>query len=126
MTRVVIADDEEFVRYFLKTTLENFFFEVVAEVSTGDQLLDVLTETNPDILLLDINMPDLTGIEFLKKYVDKFPKLCIIILTATPLEDVVNVDSLSGVSCFLRKDKPIDEMIAKIEKTWEDFKEENW
>lgn len=126
MARVVIADDEEFVRYFLKTTLQTYFFEVVAEVEKGDKLLDVLMEKQPDILLLDINMPNMTGVEFLEKHVSKFPFTCIIILTATPFADLVSQNSLSGVNCFLGKDTPVEEMIAKITETWENFKREQW
>ena len=126
MARVIIADDEEFVRYFLKTTLQSCHFEVVAEVEKGDELVGILNKKQPDILLLDINMPNMTGVEFLKEHAAKFPYTCIIILTATPLEELINQSSLSGVSCFLRKDTPIDDMIAKIEETWENFKEERW
>lgn len=126
MARIVIADDEEFVRYFLKTTLNTRHFEVVAEVESGDQLLTVLNQRQPDILLLDINMPKLTGAEFLKEHAAKFPFTCIIILTATPLVDLINDCSLSGVHCFLRKDTPIEEMIEKIDQTWETFKRDQW
>ncbi len=122
MPKVVIADDEEFVRYFLNTVMESIFFKVVAEVERGDELLEIMEETQPDILLLDINMPNLTGIEFLKQYADKFPNTCIIILTSASLETLVGEVSAAGARCFLRKDTPIEDMILSIQKTWTLFR----
>lgn len=125
MTRVVLADDEEFVRYFLKTVMDTLKYEVVAEVEKGDDLPRVLDNTKPDILFLDINMPKLTGIEFLQQYADKYSKTCIIILTSTSLMRLVGEPAMAKAKCFLRKDTPIDDMIVAIEEAWLDFKKEN-
>lgn len=125
MVRAVLADDEEFVRYFLKSVVESLSYEVVGEVDKGDALLEVMKKTNPDILFLDINMPNLTGTEFLEKYASQFPKTCIIILTSASLMKLMGESSLTGANCFLRKDTPLEEMIEAIEKTWLDFKKEN-
>lgn len=125
MTRVVVADDEEFVRYFLKTVMETLSYEIVAEVEKGDDLTRVLDATKPDILLLDINMPKLTGIEFLQNYAQNYPNLCIIILTSATLTKVLGQKALEKAQCFLRKDTPIEEMIELIEQTWNNFKVEH-
>lgn len=122
MPKVVIADDEEFVRYFLKTILENMGYDVVAEVEKGDELYDVMTTESPDILLLDINMPNLTGKEFLQRYAFTFRKTCIIVLTSNA-QDLTRVFSEVNVSRILRKDTPVEEMVSAIETSWRDFQE---
>lgn len=125
MARVVLADDEEFVRYFLRTVMKSLSFDVVAEVEKGDELFSVVKNTRPDILLLDVNMPNLTGLEFLKKYSQEFPKTCIIILTSASTFQVAEEASTEGASGFIRKDTPIEQMVLAIEKTWTEFKGAN-
>lgn len=122
MVKAVLADDEEFVRLFLKTVMSMLSFNVVAEVEKGDEVYSVMKSTKPDILLLDINMPNLTGIEFLKRYSKEFPNTCIIILTAANTFEAVEEASAKGASCFIRKDTPVEQMVSIIEKTWSKFK----
>jgi len=121
MVKVVLADDEEYVRVFLNMVMESLSYEVVAEVGKGDELPSVMEEFQPDLLLLDINMPNLTGIEFLEQYASKFPRTCIIILTSLSLMELVNNPALSTVNCFLRKNTPVVEMVAAITQTWTEF-----
>lgn len=125
MIKVVLADDEEFVRYFLRNVMSALSFQVVAEVDNGDELYSVMKKTHPDILFLDINMPHMTGIDFLQKYAHEFPKTCFIILTSAASFTLVEEASTCGASCFLRKDMPIEKMMVAIEKTWSLFKAEN-
>lgn len=125
MVKVVLADDEEYVKCFLRIVMDSLSFEVVAEVERGDELPEVMEQTQPDMLLLDINMPNLTGIEFLKKYAAKFPQTCIIVLTSISLMDLIGEDSLSGASCFLRKGTPVEEMTKAIDQAWVEFKNQH-
>jgi YesN/AraC family two-component response regulator len=121
MVKVVIADDEEFVRYFLKSVMDSLSYKVVAEVERGNDVYSVIKNTNPDILLLDINMPNLTGLEFLKYYSKDFPKTCIIILTSASSFQIAEEASERGADCFIRKDMPIEKMVLSIQKTWSTF-----
>jgi len=122
MVKVIIADDEEFVRYFLKSIMESLNCDIVAEVEKGDELIYEMEKYNPDILLLDINMPNLTGIEFLEQYALQFPNTCFIILTAAKPTMQMADKMLQKVHCFLKKDTPMEQMISKIKTTWSDFK----
>lgn len=124
MVKVVLADDEEFVRLFLKNVMSTLSFNVIAEVEKGDEVYSIVKNTNPDILLLDINMPNLTGIEFLKRYSREFSHVCIIILTSANTFQAVEDTSEKGLSGFIRKDTPVEQMMLAIEKTWSKFKEE--
>lgn len=123
MVKVVLADDEEFIRRFLKNVMNSLSFKVVAEVERGDDVFQVMKNTHPDILFLDINMPNLTGIEFLKFYSHEFPKTCIIILTSAGSFHLLEEASKYGASCFIRKDMHMEQMITAIKKTWLTFKE---
>lgn len=125
MVRVLIADDEEYIRIFLKDILESLSFNVVGEVISGDELPSAMKKTKPDILLLDINMPNLTGIEFLQKYANRFPQTCIILLTSLSLSELIGEESISGAQCFLSKNTPVEDIINAIEQTWKGFKKQH-
>lgn len=122
MPSVILADDEEFVRYFLKTIMDSLLFDVIAEVDKGDELIYAMRNNKPDILLLDINMPRLTGLEFLNQYSSEFTDTCIIILTSATSAQVMDEATTKGVKYFLRKDTPPDKMATLIKECWEEFK----
>lgn len=125
MPTVVIADDEEFVRLFLKSVMRTLSFKVIAEVEQGDEVYPAMIKKHPDILFLDINMPNLTGLEFLRLYSHEFPKTCIIILTSATSFQLLEEASQKGANCFIRKDMPVNQMMIAIKKGWLDFKEKN-
>lgn len=122
MVKVVLADDEEYVRDLLRVIMDKLGFSIEAEVENGAELFQVMVENRPDILLLDINMPGLTGIEFLKKYASKLPKTCIILLTSSSLMSLIGEPCLVYANCFLRKNTPIEELVESIRHAWESYK----
>lgn len=123
MPSVILADDEEFVRYFLKQIMDSLLFDVVAEVENGDELVYEMRKHQPNILLLDINMPKLTGLEFLKEYSSEFPKTCIIILTSATSIQLMDDASAKGTKSFMSKGTSPEKMVTLIKECWENFKE---
>jgi DNA-binding NarL/FixJ family response regulator len=82
--RVVVADDHPVVRFGVKNMLENEpGFEVVGEAEDGDVAITETLEREPDILLLDVMMPRLPGLDALRAIMDKSPRVKIILLTST-------------------------------------------
>jgi len=80
--RVVLADDHVFVRDGIKSLLENEAnIEVVGEAIDGADALDVVAETKPDLLIADIRMPNLTGIELVEKLRSENNNVKIIMLS---------------------------------------------
>src|SRR5712672_64827 len=79
--RVVLADDHALVRAGIRALLERIKgVEVVAEAGDGREALDLIKNLTPDIILLDIAMPVLSGLEVLREAVEKFPRVRVIIL----------------------------------------------
>src|SRR5215211_769753 len=77
--RIVIADDHEMIRQTWKLLLEqDGQFEVIAECSSGQELLDLLPNTFPDVILIDINMSPVNGFEATKKITKQWPHARII------------------------------------------------
>ena len=82
MIKILIADDQELIRESLKIILDmNNDIKVVGVADNGRKVLDLIKKTLPDIILMDIRMPELDGVHCTKAVKEKFPDVKIIILT---------------------------------------------
>jgi len=109
--RVVIADDQPLMRAGFKAVLEaTGSIEVVAEASTGEEAVRAATAHAPDVVLMDIRMPEMDGIEATRR----LPRQRVLILTTFGLDDYI-IDALrAGASGFLLKDAPTHEVVAAV------------
>lgn len=89
MTRVMIIDDAKFMRTLIKKALEDAGFEVVGEADNGEKAIEVFKEVNPDIVTLDIVMPDKSGIEVLKEILKIKPDVKVIVVSAMGQTDMI-------------------------------------
>ncbi len=113
--RVVIADDHALFRDGLKMLLNSSNnIDVVAEATTGKELLTALESTEVDVILLDISMPEMDGIEAASHIVEKYPSLPIITLSMFGEEDYYFRMVSIGVKGFLLKDSSVDEVMYAI------------
>jgi len=116
--KTVIVDDHNLFRNGLKFILNQFEnIEVVGEASNGKEFLILLENiTLPDIVLLDINMPILNGIEAAKISLQKYPKLKIIVLSMYGESEYYNTMIDIGVKGFILKDCDNKELKEAIER----------
>lgn len=112
---VMIVDDHALFRNGLKLLLNSFKeFKVVAEASNGTEFLNTIDVLPVDVVLLDIDMPEMNGIEAAQKALQKFPELKIITLSMYGDEDYYYKMVEAGVCGFLLKDSDIDEVHAAL------------
>ncbi|MDP2039817.1 MAG: response regulator transcription factor [Algoriphagus sp.] len=103
-TRIVLADDHELVRDGIKSLLENEEdFKVVAEASDGKEALKIIAQEQPDILIVDIRMPLMNGIEVVKSLTRDFPKVKKLVLSMHDSEEYVVESIESGADGYLLK-----------------------
>lgn len=116
--RVLIADDELHIRTMVKAVMKTMNAEVVGEAVNGQEAVTLFENVQPDLTLLDINMPVKTGEEALKEIIKKNPNAFVIMLTS--LSDLKTVEKCLelGASNFIRKDTPISEIKKIIKETW--------
>jgi DNA-binding NarL/FixJ family response regulator len=109
--RVVIADDQPLMRAGFRAVLEaTGAIEVVAEAGTGEEAVAVARAHQPDVVLMDIRMPGMDGIEATRR----LPQQRVLILTTFGLDEYI-IDALrAGASGFLLKDAPTDEVVAAV------------
>jgi DNA-binding NarL/FixJ family response regulator len=109
--RVVIADDQPMMRAGFKAVLEaTGDIRVVAEAATGEEAVRAAAEHAPDVVLMDIRMPGMDGIEATRR----LPRQRVLILTTFGLDEYI-IDALrAGASGFLLKDAPTQEVVAAV------------
>ncbi len=103
-TRIVLADDHELVRDGIKSLLESETeFKVVAEASDGKEALEVIAGELPDLLIVDIRMPRMTGLEVVKQLSRDFPKVKKLVLSMHDSEEYVVESIEAGADGYLLK-----------------------
>ncbi|MBR0287422.1 MAG: response regulator transcription factor [Selenomonadaceae bacterium] len=115
MIKVLIADDQELIRESLKIILDvNSDIKVVGLAEDGRKVLDLLNKTLPDIILMDIRMPELDGVQCTKAVKKKFPDVKIIILTTFDDDEYVFYALKYGASGYLLKGCSVQELTSAI------------
>jgi DNA-binding NarL/FixJ family response regulator len=111
--RVVVADDDPFARRIIRNALQDAGMVVVAEAGTGNQAVELTLFYGPDVVLMDVVMPDLDGISATRKIVKARPDQIIILLTSAG-DDVGIVGLTAGAAGFLSKDVDVDALPRAI------------
>jgi DNA-binding NarL/FixJ family response regulator len=115
MIRVLLADDHALVRAGFRVILERADgISVVGEASSGTEALSAARRVNPDIVLMDVRMPDLDGIEATRRLRQTGPTPRIIILTTFDLDEYVYESLRAGASGFLLKDSLAADLVMAI------------
>lgn len=113
MTRVVIADDQHLVRAGFRMILTTQSgIDVVGEAATGEEAVDVTIDTVPDVVLMDIRMPGIDGIEATRRILadERTRQVRVLILTTFDLDEYVYDALQAGASGFLLKDVPPEQL----------------
>jgi DNA-binding NarL/FixJ family response regulator len=114
--RVVVADDQPVVRAGFRTILEAAGMEVVAEAGDGADAVDAARRCRPDVVLMDIRMPELDGIEATRRLAgpDVADPVRVLVLTTFDLDDYVYDALRAGASGFLLKDVGREDLVAAV------------
>ncbi len=110
---VLIADDAEFMRMMLRDIIEDMGMDVVAEVANGQEAYEEYQKKQPDLVLLDISMPVVDGLDALKKIIALDKKANVVMITALGQKDQVLACIKAGAQDFIIK--PFDQ--ERVEET---------
>jgi two-component system, NarL family, response regulator LiaR len=115
MIRVLVADDHAVVRQGLRTFLElQEDIEVVADVADGRQALAAVAEHDPDVVLMDLVLPEVDGVEAIRRIVSERPRIRVIALTSFLDDDKVFSAVRAGAAGYLLKDVEPSELVKAI------------
>jgi AmiR/NasT family two-component response regulator len=121
-TRIIIADDESLIRMDLREMLTNLGYLVVGEVADGRSAVNQARELRPDIIIMDIKMPDMDGIEAAKTLTEE--RIApVVLLSAYSQRDLVQRAREAGVVAYLVKPYREEELAPAIEVALARFQE---
>ncbi len=114
-THVVVADDHSLFRYGLKAMLANAEgFEVVGEATTGEEAVEKVTELKPDIVLMDIQMPGINGIEATRRILETNPRVGVVVVTMFEDDDSVFAALRAGARGYVLKGADVEEVLKVL------------
>lgn len=114
MARVMIADDSDAIRFVLNDILTIGKHEIVAEAVNGLEAVEKFSQTNPDILLLDLAMPKKDGLTVVREVMAKHPTAKIILITASDNHNIINECIRAGAHAFISKPFDFDHVLKLI------------
>ena len=105
--RLMLVDDSDFSRSKLRTMLTQNGFNVVAEASSGGEAIKLIKEKKPHLVLVDVVMPEISGIELTEKIMQTFTNTGVIVVSSLTQEQVIMQAIAAGAADFIPK--PIDQ-----------------
>lgn len=113
--RLLLADDHAMVRQGLRGALQNYVdIHVVGEAGNGLETIRLTSQTKPDVILMDVNMPKMDGIEATRHIKNTFPAVMVIGLSVQNEEHVQTAMKQAGATAFLNKDAAIEDLYQAI------------
>jgi DNA-binding NarL/FixJ family response regulator len=112
--RVIIADDHPVVREGLRVALEAGGLAVVGSAATGRQAAGLACDLRPDVVLMDIRMPDMDGLAATRLIKEKAPEVDVIVVTSYESRDYLARSLEAGASSYLLKDMPVEAIVQAV------------
>ncbi len=116
MKKILIVDDAAFMRLSLKTMLERNGFEVLGEAENGRKAIEMYKMLKPEIVTMDITMPDMDGVEALAEIMKFDPKANVIMLSAMGQEEKIRDAVILGAKNFIVKPFKEEFLIKTLSK----------
>jgi DNA-binding NarL/FixJ family response regulator len=113
--RVVLVDDHPVYREGLAKLLLECGVDVIAQAGNGADALSIVEQTAPDVVVMDLNMPGMSGVDVTRKLVERTPASRVLIVSVSAQEEDVTEAILAGASGYVLKDGPVEEVVAGIQ-----------
>ncbi len=115
MIRIVIVDDHEMVRYGLRILFEaSDEFELVGEAATGEEAVRLCVALKPDVVLMDVLMPGIDGVEATRQIRRALPKTQVVLLSSIRDHSTARAADEAGATTYLPKTTPIEQLTEAL------------
>lgn len=115
--KILIADDSAYMRSILKDLLLRNGYDVAGEAENGKEVLALYEKLKPDVVAMDIMMPEMSGIQALKEIKEKYPEAKVVMAAAMGQQNLVVEAVRAGASEFFIKPVQAERVVEAIEKT---------
>lgn len=112
--KVLVVDDSLFIRSSLIQTLESEGYEMVGSVPTGEEALEIVEQLRPQLVILDMVLPDMTGIDVLKVVKKHYPETKVVILSTMAQQSVIVEAKAAGADRYLIKPVSENDLIEAL------------
>lgn len=114
--RVVVCDDHEIVREAIKSRMATFEgIDIVGEAADGREVVDTVTQLEPDVVIMDVEMPERDGIEATKAVLEARPATRVIIFTGHAQPDLLSLALRAGASGYVLKSAPAEDIARAVQ-----------
>lgn len=114
---ILLVDDEPHIRKYVSLILKQLGRPLIVEAANGEEAIAAYQRENPDLVLLDVNMPKLDGIETLKRLKEIDPQCVVIMLTSLANRETIVQAVELGAANYIRKDTPKEEIAQALSST---------
>ena len=120
--KILIVDDNDLMRTLLRGILRSEDYPTVTEARNGIVALDAIAKDKPDIVFLDVIMPEMDGIETLQNIKERYPDIAVIMITGNPSKEIVEESIQSGASGFIVKPFNSAKVLNTLDRAWQSRK----
>ncbi len=117
--RVLIVDDNELMRTLLRSILRSGDYQVIGEARNGVGALELTQRLQPDVICMDLIMPQMGGLEALQAIKAMHPGIAVVMLTGKPSVDNVRESIEAGASAFIIKPFKAGKVLDTLEQVWQ-------
>ena len=112
--RLLVVEDQDFFRKGLRCLLEEEGFEV-ADAPSAEAALECVARFQPDIVLMDVNLPGMSGIEAMQRVLRLAPQAAVVMLSMFEGEELISLALDAGATSYVVKTAPLDEILSTIQ-----------
>ncbi len=118
--KVVITDDTALMRKLIRAALPEEEYQIVGEAVSGDQAVELYKQVNPDVIILDINMPKMNGIDALTEIIEYDPNAKVIMCSDQKYESMIMMALKKGAKDFVIKPFTSYDILLAVKKLFND------
>ena len=118
--RLMLVDDHRMLRETLKWSMADEGFEIAGEASGGFEAVEVARDIRPDVILMDVTMPEMDGVEATRRIIEERPETRVVMLTMHSDQDIIAAAIRAGASGYLVKDCSFEEVAATVREAMSD------
>lgn len=116
--KILIVDDNDLIRTLLRGILRAEDCEIIGEARNGTLALDFIERSKPDMVFLDVMMPEMDGLEALQSIKRLYPEIIVVMITGSPSKDNVQESIQGGASGFIIKPFNSAKVVETLHRAW--------
>lgn len=116
--KVLVVDDNDLMRTLLRGILRGESYQIIGDARNGILALEFIEKTRPDIVLLDVMMPEMDGLETLQNITAKYPNIVVVMITGNPSVENVQESIQNGAKGFIIKPFNSAKVLDALQRAW--------